>query len=628
MKKLFLLLALLGVVISATVLRAQHPKPAPHPITTVPQLTDSIQRIMRQEHIPGLLLSLVIHDSVLFEGGLGLADVENRRPVTAHTLFRMGSVTKTFVATGLLQLVEQGKLSLNDEVRKLAPEILIDNPWEATDPVRVVHVLEHTAGFDDMGINHMYNATATDPRGAAAVQVFRRELRCRWRPGERMSYANPGYQLAGYLLEKLSGQPYEQYLSQHLLRPLGMPEATADLRPAANPRLARGYRYADGRYQRIMPLPIYAGPAGSLSASAADMTRWVQFFLHDFRGPNGTALLRPAALHAMETAHTALGARTGVPGGYGLANMAMNPLGKAVFRGHGGSIGGFSSTFAYHRGLGAGYALSSNGDQRTSSIDKLVLEFLLRQVPPPPRPRLVPLDAAAVAPFLGHYQNEAPRQQLLGLRDYLLGDQRLTRRGPLLLLLPLLGQPDTLVPTGPLTFRRPREQFASMVLTHDHDGRRTLVTAKGYFLEASSGWWWLRPALLALSLLLVLTASLAGLVWLVMALRRRLPRAQVLPRLLPLLATTALLVAVAAFASLASHFWDAGHLSLTTGLIGVGPLAFAVFSLAGLLLTLRRFGQFRSRAVAWYLLLTYGALGWLAATLATYGWLSLHLWSV
>lgn len=211
-----LLLLLLAVPTSA--------QPGIPPIRTLAQLQDSLRAVMAREHIPGLMLTLVSHDSVLFEGGLGWADVAARQPVTAHTRFRLGSVTKTFVAAGLLQLIEQGKLHLNDEVRKIAPEVPIDNPWEATDPVRVVHLLEHTAGFDDMAINHMYNLTPTDPRGLAVLALFRNELRCRWRPGERMSYANPGYQVAGYLLEKFSGQPYEQYLTTHLLRPLAMPD--------------------------------------------------------------------------------------------------------------------------------------------------------------------------------------------------------------------------------------------------------------------------------------------------------------------------------------------------------------------------------------------------------------------
>lgn len=144
-----------------------------------------------------MMLTLVSHGSVLFAGGLGLADVATQQPVMAHTRFRLGSVTKMFVVASLLQLVELGKLNLNDEVRKLAPEIPFDNPWEVTDPVRVVHLLEHTAGFDDMGLNHIYNPTATDFCGTAALATFRGELRCRWQPSEQMSYSNPGYLAAG-----------------------------------------------------------------------------------------------------------------------------------------------------------------------------------------------------------------------------------------------------------------------------------------------------------------------------------------------------------------------------------------------------------------------------------------------
>ncbi|TGE06310.1 serine hydrolase domain-containing protein [Hymenobacter fodinae] len=626
MKKLFLLWALLC---ATGVAQAQRPKPAPRPVTTLPQLIDSIERIMRKEHMPGLLLTIISPDSAQrFVGGLGLADVEHKKPVTAHTLFRIGSVTKTFVAVGLMQLVEQGKLSLNDKVRKLAPEIPIDNPWEATDPVRVVHLLEHTAGFDDMHVNHVYNTTATDPPATAAVQLFREELRCRWRPGERMSYSNPGYEVAGYLLEKLSGQPYQDYLTQHLLRPLGMPEATPTLRPATNPKLAQGYSYEAGRYHRIDLLPIYAGPAGSMSASAADMARWVEFFLHDFRAPDGTALLQPASLREIETSRSTLGAKAGLTTGYGLANQLMNWKGNSAFRGHGGGIDGFISTFAYNRALGLGYAMSNNGGQSLSAIEKLVREFLLRQVPAPAVPAAAPLNAATVEPYLGHYQNAAPRNQLLGLVEYISGDKQLVQRGHLLILQPLVGAADTLVPAGALTFRRPQQVLPSAALTRDRDGQRMLIVAGSTYQQTSASWWWLRPALFGLSVILILTSAVAGLIWLIYALRRQLPRAQVLPRLLPLLAFVALVATIMAFANLGRHIAYAGNLNTTTVFLGLAPLAFAVFTLAGLLLTVRIFRRFRSRAVVWYLLLTYGALGWLAATLASFGWMGLRLWGV
>jgi CubicO group peptidase (beta-lactamase class C family) len=620
-KKLLLLLVLLAPCFSA---QAQRPAQS---ITTIPQLTDSIERIMRREHIPGLLLTLVTHDSVLFAGGLGLADVAQKKPVTPRTLFRVGSVTKPFIVVGLLQLLEQGKLNLNDELRKIAPEVPIDNPWETTDPVRVVHVLEHTAGFDDMHINHVYNTTPTDPRGAAVVQIFRKELRCRWRPGERMSYSNPGYLVAGYLLEKLSGEPYEQYLAKNVLRPLGMADATAALRQHTDPRLARGYAYDDGQYQPVAPLPIYAGPAGSLSASANDMANWVQFFLRDFRSPNGARLLRPESLREMETVHSALEARAGLQTGYGLASMLINRKGKAMFRGHSGSIDGFSSLFAYNRELGLGYALSNNSAQPLTTINTLVREFLLRDQPTPPLPPTVALDTAAIAPYLGHYQSAAPRNALLGFSSHLLGGISLERRGQLLTLKPLFGAPDTLLATGPLTFRLSGQTLPSVALTHDRDGEPVLISPQEYALKAGF-WWWLPPALLCISILLVITASVAGLVWLIYALRKQLPRPQLLPRLLPLLATVALIILGVTLGSLVDNVAAAGRVSTQSVLLFVAPLAFAVLTLWGLTLTVRRFRLFRSRVVAWYLLLTYGALGLVATTLGTYGWLGLQLWNV
>ncbi|WP_210521884.1 serine hydrolase domain-containing protein [Hymenobacter terricola] len=623
MLKNLLLAALLAVLLAVPAV-AQPGVPVIHSLA---QLQDSLRHVMAREHIPGLMLTLVSHDSVLFEGGLGLADIAAQRPVTAHTRFRIGSVTKTFVVAGLLQLIEQGKLNLNDEVHKIAPEIPIDNPWEATDPVRVVHLLEHTAGFDDMRLNHVYNPTPTDPRGPAALAVFRGELRCRWRPGERMSYSNPGYEVAGYLLEKLSGQAYEQYLTTHLLRPLAMPDATPALRIIPGPGMSQGHKFADGHYQAVPLLPIYAGPAGSMSASAADMTQWVKFFLHDGRTPDGTALLQPASLHEMETAHSPLSDRTGLHDGYGLANFALGLKGKVPFRGHSGGIDGFITAFGYNRELGVGYSFSNNGGVRAPKLEQLVQAFLLRQLPTPTPPARVPLDVAAVAPYLGHYRSAAPRNEMAGFADYLVGGTNLRRQGNFLLNEPLIGEADTLLPTGPLTFRRPAEQTATAVLTHDKEGRQVLITSSEYALAAGF-WWWLPPALLALCGLLVLTSSLAALVGLVQVLRRKIPRVQLLPRLLPLLAASALMVTLAALFSLGEHIWTAGQVNLPTVLFSLGPLVFVACTVAGFLLTVRYFGHFRRRAVAWYLLLTYGALGWLAAVLATYGWLGLRVWSV
>ena len=140
--------------------------------------------------------------------------------------------------------------------------------------MRVVHLLEHTAGFDNMGLNHMYNNTATDPRGPAVLAIFRKEPRCRWRPSEHARYTNPGYQVASYLLEKFSGQPYEQYLTEHLLRPLAMPDTTPALRISTGPGMSRGYLYGNGRHQSL-PLEQISSQCTLIAGLAPPSPFWI-----------------------------------------------------------------------------------------------------------------------------------------------------------------------------------------------------------------------------------------------------------------------------------------------------------------------------------------------------------------
>jgi CubicO group peptidase (beta-lactamase class C family) len=616
---------LLVFLFTTAILLPCHAQRARRVITTVPELTDSIRRVMAQEHIPGLLLVLATRDSVLFAGGLGEANQATHQPVTAHTLFRIGSITKSFVSLALLQLIEQGKLRLNDEVRKIAPEVPIDNPWEATDPVRVVHLLEHTAGFDDMLPNHAINHGPVR-RGVAGLAVFRAELRCRWRPGERMAYSNPGYQVAGYLLEKLSGQPYEQYLTQHLLRPLGLPDATPSQDPAALPQLAQGYLYQGGQYRPQPARVLYTGAAGSMNASAADLARYVQFYLRGGRTAGGTALVQPASLRAMETVHSTLAARSGLAAGYGLGNYSLQyKQQNASFQGHGGTMPAFTSALFYNRALGVGYALSNNGDNASSRIDQLVQQFLLRHVPRPVLPAPVALASTEAGAYLGHYRFASVRNSYQFSQE-LLGGRRLVRQGPLLLLQPLLGAPDTLLATGPRTFRSPSGLAANTVLARDADGRRVIVS-RGYYGVEAGFWWWLLPALLALSGLLAVTAGVAGLVWLVYALRRRVPAAQVLPRVLPLPAALSLAACGWAGTQMGTYWGDLGLVTTEAVLLFAGSLMFGLCTAGGLGLLLYRFGQFRSRLAAWYLLLSYGGLVFLVVLFHNYGWLGMRAWA-
>ncbi|NBB73468.1 MAG: serine hydrolase, partial [Bacteroidetes bacterium] len=160
-------------------------------------LRDSIEAVLDRTGAPGAGVVLFSADSIRWEGYVGLADRAADRPVTAETVFRAGSISKSLVATAVLLLVEAGRLDLDTPVRDLVPEIEIQNPWAETHPVRVAHLLEHTAGFDDL---HLHEYTSRAPRiplrEGLTVNPATRQVR--WRPGLYYSYSNAGPPVAAY----------------------------------------------------------------------------------------------------------------------------------------------------------------------------------------------------------------------------------------------------------------------------------------------------------------------------------------------------------------------------------------------------------------------------------------------
>ena len=204
---------LFALTASSSVLGAQDTgDPSPK---TVAEFRAAVQKVLDDTGVPGAGIALVRQAGVEWAGGVGLADRDRRSPVTGDTHFRVGSISKTFVAMALVQLSEDGDLDLDTPIAEIAPEVPFNNPWEAGHPVRVIHLLQHTAGFDDMHFNEIYNRH--EPSDLPLIDVLRRNPRSRevrWRPGTRVSYSNPGYGLAGYLIEKITGRPYEDFIAE------------------------------------------------------------------------------------------------------------------------------------------------------------------------------------------------------------------------------------------------------------------------------------------------------------------------------------------------------------------------------------------------------------------------------
>ena len=217
LKKLLLLLA--ALLVFPGELRAAEPK-------SIPELQAAIEAVLKETKTPGAAIAIVSRDQAEWVAGLGKADVAANQPATADTLFRVGSVSKAFAALAALQLQEEGKLRLTDTVRQWVPDVAFVNPWEATDPLRLVHLMEHTSGFDDI---HLREYALNDPTPIAlkdALAYGASSRVCRWPPGSRMAYCNSGPAVLAAVIEKVTGERFEDYVQAHFFNPLHLASAS------------------------------------------------------------------------------------------------------------------------------------------------------------------------------------------------------------------------------------------------------------------------------------------------------------------------------------------------------------------------------------------------------------------
>ncbi|MBC8262652.1 MAG: beta-lactamase family protein [Anaerolineales bacterium] len=249
---------------------------------------------MDKLRIPGIVVIFVQDGDVLLSKGYGFADVEARVPMDPEeTIVRIGSVSKLFVATAVMQLVEQGRLDLHADVNEYLTTFRIDD--NTPQPVTLAHLLTHTGGFD-----YPLYSTTTDPDEVPPLGSYLAEhMPPRVIPtGEIMAYSNHGYALAAYIVEEVCGQPFHQYVAQHILRPLAMDRSGYLLSSPLPDGLATGYVTEQGEYLR-QPVDYDADyPGGSMATTAADMARFM--LAHLGGGCHGeVCILQPATVTQM-----------------------------------------------------------------------------------------------------------------------------------------------------------------------------------------------------------------------------------------------------------------------------------------------------------------------------------------
>lgn len=405
----FALVLLCSLTMSAHA--ADAPKDQPKPATTIDELDKRLAKLFGDAKIPGASVTIIENSQVAFTKGYGFADLKSKAPVTPDTVFRAGSISKSFTSIGIMMLVEEGKLNLDAKLADLMPELKYENEWESTHPIRLAHLLEHTTGFNDIEFRH-YLLEGKDIPLSKAVDLYG-PYKSRWQPGTRMSYCNAGPVIAGRIIEKVTGQKFQEFMATRLTGPLAMESAFWTLEPPIQNRISKSYKDEDGTEEPFVE--ILARPSGSLNVTSRDLARLPLLMLG--RGTlDGHTFLSQTSVERIERPETTDGARAGLKYGYGLGNLA-SPGKKALFYGHDGGIDGFVSKYEYAPGLGVGFVVMANlGKSEVQKVGTEIKDYLERNLPDP-QVKGIPITADEIEKYSGIYATLTPRQQKMAFLE-------------------------------------------------------------------------------------------------------------------------------------------------------------------------------------------------------------------
>lgn len=367
--------------------------PLPARLASLEDFVDGVvaQQLASRE-VAGAVVTVVHKGQVVFTRGYGFADIATRTPVDAQrTLFRPGSVSKLFTWISLMQQIEAGKVDLDADVNRYIDFKIPDFQGQ---PIRVRDLFQHTPGMSDVPGIIVDDWAKVKPYPEFLKNNIPKRL---WAPGTEASYSNYGAALAGYIVERVTGIPYADYVERRVFAPLGMTSTTfrEPIPPALAPRLATGYRFVDGKLTTKAPEYLSSiMPAGSAVTSAPDMARFMMAMLS-----GGKGILKPKSLAFLQS-----NSHANAPGFPGIAHgfIVERNAGPRLI-GHGGNTVDFHSDLVIAPEQGTGFFMSFTGGAVGSYIARTELSDAMigRLWPMKPTPRWT---ANTPLPKLGAYR--------------------------------------------------------------------------------------------------------------------------------------------------------------------------------------------------------------------------------
>jgi CubicO group peptidase (beta-lactamase class C family) len=400
---------------------------------------------LRDKHVAGATVAVVKDGALFYANGYGYSDVAHRTPVSAErSLFRIGSTSKLFTWTAVMQLVEQGKLDLDTDVNKYLDFKIPDT--YPKQPITLRHIMTHTPGFEEDGRDLITDdSTKMFQLGHWLATHIPGRVRP---PGTFSSYSNYATAVAGYIVQRVSGESYDDYIEKHILTPLGMSQTTTrqPLPARLKNDMSIGYVWAGGVYQPQKFEIINAPPAGSIASSATDMSKFMIAHLEDGKGILAESTAKK--MHARAFGHDPR-----LPG-FALGFYEQSSHGLRII-GHGGDTQWFHTDLALipeeKLGVFVSYNTSSGAEL---SFGPFLTEFLDHYYPSPATAVAPSADAAKeAARVAGEYEfnrrSYTTFQKAIGLA----GDIRVSAADSGRLILHSPFGDSRLVPVGPLLYR-------------------------------------------------------------------------------------------------------------------------------------------------------------------------------
>lgn len=364
--------------------------------TVPPRIVDNdvlfdrlITALLKIGHYPSLSACIIKNQTVVWEKGYGLYDLEEEKPATNHTVYIIASITKTITGTALMQLYDQGRFGLDDDINIYLP-FDVRNPNFPNDTITIRMILSHSSSLNNDPLSYYWLNFSQDPPIPWYPYPWLEEYlvpggeyytaeswSTDYHPGERMEYANANFDIAAYLVEILSGEPFHEYCEEHIFTPLEMTQTSFCLGDYNIDDVAIPYSYVNRTYKRLPHYQLLHYPVGGLRTSVVDLAHF--FIMHMNQGVyNGTRILNADTVEEMHTIQP--------PGNtynnfnYGLAWMIEEkPLRHDVFSGHGGDLPGCHTFMLMRQSDNTGIIYFLNSD-RTSSYMKLFIVKIIQNL--------------------------------------------------------------------------------------------------------------------------------------------------------------------------------------------------------------------------------------------------------